>query len=285
MYRLIFLYATLLFSLPLFAETINNDDRDTLYLDFSDQQLVLPNDLPFVINRVIDARGIDSPVGIAHKGLGNRAVAVMIKDGIDNAWTSLFQQVNAENNVKLPNAVLRITGLRIDEFITAMKEVRRITIEGELAYPSNGDFAVYGPVQLLEISGGLDVTSGHSRATAELLTKLVWELQKLVLLGEVSHTIPAANIDQPVSSFPIEDTNFNSPADGVYLTYMDYRAGRVDTSLQLPIAHQEILYTNEALELLGGDLDRPEAIRWKDLDVWGFQFQSKSYVRLRRDFY
>lgn len=198
---------------------------------------------------------------------------LVVQDGLEvNLGAALLRNSREEG---LPRATLLVRYLRIDEEITVTGERRRLQLEAalEVAAP-DGEAWVYGPLQVSEVKGGLEVTDGHAGALASSLSELLHELDAAVREGRTGEPLAAA---------------FTAPADlpdGAYYSVADFRAGRVDTSVHLAFVGREIAWLNETGTFYEAEFIRPEELSRRDFrELWGYQHEGTSYLYLQRNYY
>jgi hypothetical protein len=252
-------------------------------IDLKWQKAVFPTS-PVFFTEVLDISGGGEALGVGYVSLGNKPALLMITGGTATALTKTLRQ--RTNTNYLDTVVIRITGLRLNEIINAASEKRFLEIEADLAVPTADGYDIYGPVRLSETTGGIDVSAGHARAIVAALEAITKPLIIERFKGSPTATIPATDLNKPITRHPIVAATIDALPDGVYTSYMDFRAAQPDTSLVIPLASSEVFHKVDALTYRLATADRPKEVKARELrEFWGIQKDGKAYMRVNRNFY
>ncbi|WP_116125722.1 hypothetical protein [Lewinella sp. IMCC34183] len=242
----------------------------TYELDLSDQ-LVDLSGLSFRVDNVVDETGVtDGYYGRVYTGLLNKGRDLEFLFGPEQNLTALLLRNTVDRS--LPPATLVLRFLRIDEEILNASERRRLQLEAILEQPdAEGNVLRYGPRQVAQFDGGLDVTGGHATALAAALVDVLHQLDADLRNGNTATEATAANGPLP---------------DGAYYSVADYRAGRVDTTFNLILTERIPTRQEENLSFYTAEFDRPDTISRRDVRaLWGYHHAGTDYLFLQRNFY
>lgn len=240
--------------------------------------------MPVFISEVLDISGGDGTLGVGYIGLGNRTSWLTILGGTAASLTGTIDQVSSAN--LLDTGIVRITGLRLNEVITPTSEKRFLEIEADIAFPTAEGYDIYGPVRLAKTTGGLDVSAGHARAITEALEAVTTKLIVERFNGVRSATIPAEDLNKAIVRHPIATANIRELPDGVYNSYMDFRAAQPDTSLSVPFEYTRKYHEAQSLTYYRAIADRPKEVKAKELlEFWGIQKEGRAYMQINRNFF
>lgn len=268
----------------LLCTTLNAQQYDAYVIDLKKQELDILV-YPVNISQVVDARERSgAPIGVGHNGLNNHPVLLNLEGGVSPALEELFSRGIQQRS--LPGGILRITYLRIDEYITSWSERRRIDVEAEFLLPRGNEYVKYGPVSVSDFSGGLDVTNMHNRALTESLRGLVRLISKEVEANRTTGIMTKEELEAPLTEFPVSSIEFGMQANGIYPTFMHFRAGDV---VEYPIEFKDfkVLHTDTAgVEYAGGKIKFRGATDKTTLrDAWGINYGGRAFLNFRGDFY
>ena len=249
--------------------------KDKLHrLDLTDQAFELTG-LSFNVTEVADStRQPNGTYGRVYTGMMNRARDLGFEHSLTmNLQASLLRQITDRD---LPQATLIIYGLRIDEEIGYSSERRRLQLSAGLKrLDENGQEEYYGPHTIADVEGGLDMTSGHDRALAEALSEVLHQLDADVQAGRTT----SASL-RTFAPMPAHLPN------GAYQSFMDFRAGQVDTSVHLVPVKQLRLGVLMDLNFHTVAFATKGDTRGKERrQVWGYHYNGQHFVQLQGDFY
>ena len=235
--------------------------------------------LSFNVTDVIDATGVtDGHFGSVYTGPFNSARDLVFEGSMAlSLKTSLLRAVTQMDR---PKATLLIHYLRIDEEVGMKTDRRRLHLIASLTLPTTQKEETsrhYGPREVLAVRGGLfDKTSGHAPALMEGLTDLLRLLDQDVRAGLITTQVHST-----------ESTVKPDLPDGAYYSVVDFRTGRVDTSLHLALKEMEIVGTVGELPYRRADFLRPAARSSREnyRELWGYRHDGRDYRYLQQTFY
>ncbi len=224
----------------------------------------------FRVIQVADATGVtDGRFGTVYTGLTNNRRDLAFQPNLAVDLTAFFLRNSADRG--LPVATFSISFLRIDEETALYGERRRLQLEASLEMTGpDGNPVVYGPRRYSEVTGGLDVTDGHAAALAAALSALVMDLDADVRTG----TIPIHGVV----------TGGQLP-NGAYLSFPDYRAGRVDTSITLKLIEQRPARAFDHILFHEAEFERTEVLTRREArEIWGYHHAGTHYLYVENRF-
>ena len=257
-------------------------DEAQFRIEIAENTSLQLHDLPIHIDTVVDARGApDQPLGVGFRGLTARPVDLFLAGDVDGAFsrvlTSSFQQRDH------PKSILRITFLSINEYLLAYKQRREIAIEAELAVPTGNGYAVYGPHRITEEhSPGRDLTNNHDEALVVILERIIRELEAFYVNRTDPIKMDCEQVYLPANHYEIQNKELSVIPDGVFTTFMDFRAGRVETMFKATIRKTLAVRSDDAgsqftvVRLQSGDLLHFDEFR----KLWGVQVDGKTYFTI-----
>ncbi|WP_116106716.1 hypothetical protein [Lewinella sp. IMCC34191] len=240
-------------------------------LDISNQTVDL-SDLSFRINQVRDETGVaDGHYGSVYTGLVNKERNLAFLHGMEHNLVVALLRNTVDK--ALPAATLSISFLRIEERVDKTSEHRRLHLEAALTMPGpDGELSRYGPYQVNRVEGGLDVTAGHAGALAKALAEIFQLLDEDVRAGRTSQVTAVKSGGRL--------------RDGVYYSVLDFRSGRVDTTIQLKLTERRIARVGEEKDFYVADFAQPDSLSRRDLrEIWGYRHEGTDFLYLQREYY
>jgi len=248
-------------------------------IDLSRLKATFP-DLPVYVGQVVDVIGGDGTVGLAVRGEDDRRrlVRLVAKGGVEAAVHQTLAQPT--DGTYADTAVLRISGLRTDEILGPS-----LALEAELLFPTAGGYDVYGPLRLTKNEGLLDLTP-HARDIVNGVEELTRQLYNLRLKGPAERTITEAELRRRPPTYPIARADIGKLPDGVYASFMDFRAAAPDVSRNLQVAytlpyHEEDGTAYQMASVRPNEGTAPRVLR----QSWGIQKDGKAYLAIGKEYY
>ena len=196
-------------------------------LNLSKQRLEVQN-RNFYISGVIDARIVDTSVGVVQKGLVNSKAAAVFQKPLAEELQSFTAQHLPKQNSQYP-VMLRVNKFWVSEHTMATSESGTAEIRVDFIYEQDGMFNVLYSTSSLKTSKGLDVTKKHEENIASALAECLQEFANRdwgTMLAQAERLTPAelnqkyGNADS-AQLYPILTADSYVP--GIYLTLDEFR--------------------------------------------------------------
>ncbi|NJC27865.1 hypothetical protein [Neolewinella antarctica] len=277
--RYICLFA--LFLAPYFGGFFAQSADEVVLINFDGEQLDL-SDSPYHITEIIsiqtDAR---SPIGIAYRGHNSTPHYIRLEGSQEKALASLLNKATQDD--QLPQAILRVTGLAANQQISFMSTRINLALEAELLLPTTeGGYLVYGPVRKVRRESAGYVKRSVPGKLTELLDQVIASLVQLPGAGGVARKISGAEANSPPEIYPVQQLAGSEIPDGIYESFLDFRAGRPSTLVTVAPGTPELIYIDEERKKYHKVLfSRPDEINKRAFrEIWGVQQGGHSYFRL-----
>ncbi|OAV44148.1 hypothetical protein [Lewinella sp. 4G2] len=260
--------------------TAQEVDRELL-ISFDRTKLNLVQ-VPHRITEIISLGDDFAPLGVGYRGLDYTPYLLFLREGRNWSFNDLLSRTI--QNQQAPEAVLRITGLTANQQIGFSAVRIKVELEAELLIPQpDGDYLAYGPVRHVQMqTGGGVIRKGAPREIAELLKVVVTELSAIATAEEGGTHLAKSELTSVRSTYPISEIRASDLPNGIFHTYMDFRAGAVDTTHDIQMRHQKTIYTDDQEQGFGKlDFDRPETLDKSEFrGIWGVQYEGQTAINL-----
>ena len=224
--------------------------------------------LSFNITNVRDETGTAAH-GRVYVGVENAERELVFKDNLEMQLTSLM--VRSIVDRELPPATLVVHDLRYDDEVDGRRKFNRLQLRVSVETYNNGDTARYGPTTKQGVVGGVHNHGGrHAQQLAAYISEALAVLDADVRRG---HTVSTMQ-DQPW-------IDHSALADGAYYSYIDFRAGRVDRTLQFDVSSEQHVANLDGRDYHSLEFSRRPGLKLRDArQVWGYQHGGRSYMLL-----
>ena len=224
--------------------------------------------LSFNITDVRDETGTAAH-GRVYVGIDNAARELVFKHNLGMQLTSLM--VRSIVDRELPPATLVVHDLRYDDEVEGRQKFNRLQLRVTVETYNNGDTVRYGPTTKQGVVGGVHNHSGkHAQQLAAYLSEALAVLDADIRRGHTVSSVP----DQP-------RVDHTALADGVYYSYIDFRAGRIDRTLQFDVSRKEHVANLDGRDYYTLEVSPRPGVKPRDArQVWGYQYGGRSYMLL-----
>lgn len=289
-----------LFSLAFCSLLAGHVQAQVYYIDLSQQHFLLP-ERKLQVEQVVDGRPGRPPIGLVHRGLGNRVAAALFRQGLEIELAAFLQQ-------QLPArpgdhaVVLCVRQLRISEQLGQVTEVASADLAVDIYEHLPDGYHFVRSVAARTSARAMETTAQHAVHISRLLQNCLWQINtadwaQVELSAARSLTQLAA--DNPVATLPTGKKKplpailRKAPRRGVYHSFEQFLANLPDSTLivradtiqpRLPVVNGRGLWQGVARV-------RPEITdsRGKHLSidktVWGFSDGQQMYVQQEKKYY
>lgn len=236
---------SLLFFCSIIFHFTYSQDKHIIKLRTSQRDLISIPNRPFFISNVIDSRKDTSNVGIVQKGMANRKVQAVLEGGTITYFSNLFEAslLNINMDEKLIPIVVEIKDLTVSEWTTFSSEKGRLEMT-IIFYKlnANNELEPTFSSEIIEESGGMDVTAAHTYRIRDGVKKSIEKLNDFLVNpeGKIAYY---SDVDLQKEKFMKEDgltiTNYESstteedniftcshPRKGIFRTFDELKANR-----------------------------------------------------------
>ncbi|GAA4371276.1 hypothetical protein GCM10023185_46590 [Hymenobacter saemangeumensis] len=265
-----------------------------------DQQTLSVKNRNVVVERVVDGRKGNPPLGVAFIGMNNKAAAIKFRYGLEPALTSFVQSQLRARPTDKP-VVLCLRELQVRE----TRDLMRGTGEAELVADvylrlPDGYHFVQQVGAVAEPYRGLDVTDYHAVQLAEVLRLCLeqlgradWEAaarQPARTLAELPAELPRAEVGSRNRLVP-EILN-TAPRKGIFYTFEQFLANRPETLAGLRLDTVSRWFSSRLAKEKWYMVARVRPMHLsggKEVplgnSVWGFSDGQSLYVQHNKHFY
>lgn len=258
----------------------------TRELEFHRRRTLELEPLLLRLEQAVDATRYDGPIGTARSSWDGSPATLVLTDGLEVQVNRLLAR--SEQPRTGPRAILRVTALRInDEMTSAMSFHRYYDVAGELAVQQDdGRFAIFGPARISGVGGRAGFPNDMDAGLTEALQRLVTRLAIAVHNESPNRTVDAIQARSPNEKFAVERLDPASLPDGRYASFLDFRSGAVDSTVQLVVDRENVVTAPDGEHYHWLLVSRPEDLKRRDLrDNWGLQRGGRSYVAVNGNYY
>lgn len=269
----------------------------TYYLNLTYQTLDVPG-RAVRVEKVVDGRAGNPPIGIAYRGGFGKSVAIGFREGLEPELTAFLQS-------QLPGrptdhaVVLCLRRLQLSEMMGGTKEQATASLAADVYEHRPDGYHFVQSVAAQASSQGREVTHRHAEHLAQMLSQCLGQLSK------ADWPAVAARPARPLAGLPTDAPaalvagRRAAPAvlretlrRGLYLRFDQFLANRPDTAMNFRLDTLRRHYRSRlaTAQWLGVARVRPKGRLGANdnvplPDLWGFCDGQQAYVKYGKHFY
>ncbi|MCI1187845.1 hypothetical protein MON38_10475 [Hymenobacter sp. DH14] len=270
----------------------------TYYLDLSFQVLDIP-DNTWAVEKVVDGRAGQPPIGIVYRGLGGKSAAVGFRQGVETELTTFLQQALPMRPASSHTIVLCVRSLHIGETMGGNKQQATADLSADVYEHLPTGYHFVRSVGSFASSYGHETTGRHAGHLTQLLSDCLRQLS-LANWAEVARqparALAALPADRPA---PLGAGGKRGPAilreaprRGLYFRLDQFLANQPDTTSTIEIDTIRRHYQSRLAEMQWRQVARVRPLASNAVlhrvvpdGLWGFSDGQQAFVRYEKQFY